>query len=54
LRKYVSASENSKLDLSNCIINLSNIQWSPYRLLTDTKTALDPEKKSYYRDNGHF
>lgn len=54
LRKYVSASKNSKLDLSNCIINLNNIQWSPYRLLTDTKTTLDPERKSYYRDNGHF
>ena len=54
LRKYVSASKNSKLDLSNCIINLNNIQWSPYRLLTDTKAALDPERKSYYRNNGHF
>lgn len=54
LRKYISASKNSKLDLSNCIINLNNVQWSPYRLLTDTKTTLDPERKSYYRDNGHF
>lgn len=54
LRKYVSASKNSNLVLSNCIINLNNVQWSPYRLLTDTKTALDPETKSYYRDNGHF
>lgn len=54
LRKYVSASKNSKLDLSNCIINLNNVQWSPHRLLTDTKTVLDPELKSYYRNNGHF
>jgi hypothetical protein len=36
-----------------CEINLTNVQWSPYRLLNDDKTELNSNIE-YYKDNGHF
>lgn len=54
LRKYIQASKNSSLNLKDCAINLTDVQWSPYRLLTDTNTKFDINNISYFKDNGHF
>lgn len=52
LRRYYIGCENS--ELTNCSVNLTNVQWSPYRLLNDDKVELDSINTEYYKDNGHF
>ena len=52
LRRYYIGCENSKL--TGCGVNLTNVQWSPYRLLNDDKVELDSVNIEYYKDNGHF
>ena len=52
LRRYYLGCEKS--NLTGCEVNLTNVQWSPYRLLNDDKTELDSVNIEYYKDNGHF
>jgi len=52
LRRYYLGCEKSSL--TGCEVNLTNVQWSPYRLLNDDKAELDSVNIDYYKDNGHF
>lgn len=51
LRRYYLGCK--KGNLKDCEINFVNVQWSPYRLLSDDKAELDINRK-YFKDNGHF
>lgn len=51
LRRYYLGCKRG--NLKDCEINFVNVQWSPYRLLSDDKAELDTSRK-YFKDNGHF
>lgn len=51
LQKYYDATKNSQnIDYA---INLTNVQWSPYVLITDMELEQDTTK-NYFVDNGHY
>ena len=51
LQKYYNATKNSRsVDYA---INLTNVQWSPYVLITDVELEQDTTK-NYFVDNGHY
>lgn len=52
LRRYYLGCQHN--NLKDCEINLTEVQWSPYRLLNDDKIKLDPDNIQYFKDNGHF
>lgn len=51
LQKYYNATKDSRsVDYA---INLTNVQWSPYVLITDVELEQDTTK-DYFVDNGHY
>lgn len=51
LQKYYDATKDSQN--INYAINLTNVQWSPYVLITDIELEQDATKH-YFVDNGHY